>query len=101
MYCGRIVESAPTSQLFAAPKHPYTQGLLKSVSRIGQGNQHRLSAIPGSVPDPLNAPRGCPFHPRCADMIAGVCDHGDPPPTVQLSSSHHVACHLHQPRVAP
>jgi peptide/nickel transport system ATP-binding protein len=100
MYFGRIVEKARTSVLFHQPKHPYTRGLLRSVSRIGDGSAHRLQAIPGSVPDPLAPPRGCPFHPRCPDKIPGVCDVGAPPPLVQLGADHSVACHLYTPQPA-
>jgi peptide/nickel transport system ATP-binding protein len=103
MYCGFIVEHAPTRQLFHDPKHPYTRGLLQSVSRLGTGNQHRLQAIAGTVPSPLSRPVGCPFHPRCPERIAGVCDAGDPPALTQLSVHRSVACHLYPagPAAAP
>ncbi len=64
MYAGRIVEQGPVRDLFAAPLHPYTQGLLRSLPRPGAGRK-RLEVIPGSVPDPLQYPAGCRFHPRC------------------------------------
>jgi peptide/nickel transport system ATP-binding protein len=101
MYCGRIVERATTSVLFRDPKHPYTRGLLRSVSRIGLGNQHRLEAIPGTVPSPLSAPAGCPFHPRCPDRIGGVCDVGDAPPLIPLTVNQSVACHLYPTATPP
>ena len=95
MYCGQIVEHAKTVDLFKDPKHPYTRGLLQSVSRLGTGNQHRLQAIPGTVPSALSKPAGCPFHPRCPDRIAGVCDVGAPPALTELTINHTVACHLY------
>ncbi|MCJ7729443.1 MAG: ABC transporter ATP-binding protein [Sedimentisphaerales bacterium] len=64
MYASRIVEVAETGRLFAEPLHPYTQGLLKSLPRLGISAK-RLQTIPGVVPEPLHFPRGCKFHPRC------------------------------------
>jgi peptide/nickel transport system ATP-binding protein len=64
MYSGRIVETAPVEALFARPQHPYTIGLLGSIPRLDL-EQARLAAIEGQVPDPLSAPRGCRFTPRC------------------------------------
>ena len=95
MYLGRIVEQASAAEVFDDPKHPYSQGLLKSIPRIGQGNVHRLEQIPGSMPDPFSMPTGCPYHPRCPEAIAGKCDVGDPPPLIQLTVERKVACHLY------
>ncbi|MEK9970822.1 MAG: ABC transporter ATP-binding protein [Ferrovibrio sp.] len=64
MYAGRIVEQASVEQLFDAPQHPYTIGLLGSIPRLDQ-TRDRLPAIEGSVPDPLDPPPGCRFSPRC------------------------------------
>jgi len=64
MYASRIVELADSRQLFAEPLHPYTQGLLDSLPRLGF-SANRLKTIPGTVPDPLRFPTGCKFHPRC------------------------------------
>ncbi len=64
MYASRIVETADARSLFAEPLHPYTQGLLKSLPRLGFSGQ-RLPMISGNVPDPLHFPAGCKFHPRC------------------------------------
>ncbi len=66
MYCGRIVEQAPTPRLFAAPAHPYTRGLLAALPPLS-GPPRRLSAIPGNVPEPWNLPEGCAFAPRCGE----------------------------------
>src|SRR5690606_29737664 len=65
MYAGRVVESGTVAQLFAEPRHPYTQGLLKSIPRLEE-NRRRLDAIEGTVPKPTELPDGCSFHPRCA-----------------------------------
>ena len=65
MYAGRIVEQAAAGQLFDDPRHPYTQGLIGALPPL-DGARHRLSAIPGTVPDPQMMPNGCAFAPRCA-----------------------------------
>ena len=64
MYAGRIVEQAATSDLFAHPRHPYTQALLRCTARAGP-TRSRWEVIPGTVPDAARRPRGCAFHPRC------------------------------------
>ena len=64
MYASRIAETADAEQLFNKPLHPYTQGLLKSLPRLGS-SAYRLETIAGTVPEPLNFPTGCKFHPRC------------------------------------
>ncbi|OAF05829.1 oligopeptide transporter ATP-binding component [Bradyrhizobium centrolobii] len=65
MYAGRIVEEAPANQLFADPVHPYAQGLIGALPPL-DGPRRRLTAIPGTVPDPAMMPSGCAFAPRCA-----------------------------------
>jgi len=69
MYAGRIVESASTRELFANPRHPYTLGLFHSRPRLGS-RKKRLDVIPGVVPNPIDFPAGCRFHPRCAYTAA-------------------------------
>jgi len=64
MYASRIVEMAEVKGLFDFPLHPYTAGLLRSVPRLGD-SKHRLDTVAGYVPDPVNFPQGCKFHPRC------------------------------------
>ncbi len=95
MYLGEIVEQADTETLFSDPKHPYTQALLHSIPRLGQRHLGRIQAIKGMVPDPYNRPRGCAFHPRCAQRIQGVCDQIAPSLT-RLPSGTTVRCHLYQ-----
>jgi len=65
MYAGRIVEHAPAERLFAAPEHPYTWGLLRSIPTLDGPREELLTPIPGSPPSPLAPPSGCRFHPRC------------------------------------
>jgi oligopeptide/dipeptide ABC transporter ATP-binding protein len=70
MYAGRIVEESPVAELFRAPKHPYTKGLLASLPVLSTGGHPpRLLAIPGMVPDIRNVPSGCAFHPRCPEVM--------------------------------
>ncbi len=64
MYASRLVEFADVNDLFGRPRHPYTEGLFRSLPRLGE-KKHRLDTIAGSVPHPLRHPSGCPFHPRC------------------------------------
>jgi oligopeptide/dipeptide ABC transporter ATP-binding protein len=64
MYAGQMVECAPSIEIYSNPKHPYTQGLLKSIPNIELADQ-KLEAISGSPPDLLNLPKGCRFWPRC------------------------------------
>jgi oligopeptide/dipeptide ABC transporter ATP-binding protein len=81
MYAGQVVEQAPVAGLFAAPQHPYTQGLLASVPRLGE--RRTLAPIPGMVPGIFNLPHGCRFRPRCAKAF-GRCEAC--PPLFQLDS---------------
>jgi oligopeptide/dipeptide ABC transporter ATP-binding protein len=78
MYLGRIVETASVDDIFYAPKHPYTQALLKSIPRLGVDQGRRLPTIPGIVPDPFSVPSGCAFNPRCGHAMAGTCDVTEP-----------------------
>jgi peptide/nickel transport system ATP-binding protein len=97
MYMGRVVEEASVDALFYEPKHPYTQALLRSIPKMGSkttGNTSRLASIRGTVPDPFNLPKGCPFHPRCKDVMPGVCDLIDPP-VFEVGLGHTTRCHLY------
>jgi len=96
MYMGKVVEATDVDTLFFEPKHPYTRALLESIPRLGQktARHMRLESIEGTVPDPYALPKGCYFHPRCSEVIPGVCNRVDPP-EIQISESHSVACHLY------
>jgi len=80
MYLGRVVEYAPVGQLFHAPRHPYTRALLRSVPDLRATPRQRLATIGGAVPQPNARPTGCPFHPRCPEIIPGRCDASPPAP---------------------
>ncbi|MGW0735115.1 ABC transporter ATP-binding protein [Streptomyces sp. NPDC002851] len=77
MYAGRIVETAPVHDLYKAPAHPYTRGLLDSIPRLDQKGQE-LYAIKGLPPNLMAIPSGCPFHPRCP-RAQDICYTDDPP----------------------
>jgi len=96
VYAGRIVETGSTTDVFAGPLHPYTQGLLAAVPRRG-GAIGRLAAIPGAVPDPLALPAGCAFHPRCP--LATTDCRSAAPPAAELAPGRSAAC-LHAGAVA-
>ena len=92
MYLGKIVEIAPVKDIYANPMHPYTQGLIGSVHKIGTKKQERLFSIEGTVPLALNLPPGCGFYDRCHKRIEGVCNVKEPELT-EMSDGHMVACH--------
>jgi peptide/nickel transport system ATP-binding protein len=89
MYAGKVVETAPVRTLFAAPKHPYTRGLLRSVPSL-ETREHRLRTIEGTVPPPLAMPAGCRFNPRCA-LVTTIC-HEQEPPMTETAPHAHAAC---------
>lgn len=92
MYAGNIVEEAGTKDLFADPLHPYTKGLLKTVPKLtGEGIS---KGIRGRIPNYLNPPRGCRFHPRC-DNTMPIC-RKERPPFYSAGDSHRVACFLYR-----
>jgi len=90
MYSGKVVEEAPVRDLFREPLHPYTEGLLTCIPRIDRP-RGRLHVIEGVVPNPLEFPPGCRFHPRCP-YAQEVCRVEEPPLVVQ--GSRRVACHF-------
>jgi oligopeptide/dipeptide ABC transporter ATP-binding protein len=105
MYLGKIVESAPTKELFASPQHPYTQALLSAAlvpDPEVQRNRTRV-VLEGDIPSPIAPPSGCRFRTRCpvAHESAPQSEEEDPP-LLEVGPGHHVACHLVRPgRSAP
>jgi peptide/nickel transport system ATP-binding protein len=89
MYAGRIIEEAPANQLFGDPVHPYAQGLIGALPPL-DGPRRRLTAIPGTVPDPANMPDGCAFAPRCA-LAAEPCGLAAPS-LAPIANDRAVAC---------
>jgi oligopeptide/dipeptide ABC transporter ATP-binding protein len=93
MYLGKVVEKADVIPLFEEPKHPYLQALLRSIPKVGQKSGDHLASIRGMVPNPLNIPPGCPFHPRCPRAMRGLCNVKMPAET-DLGGGHMVRCFL-------
>ena len=99
MYLGKIVELADVQAVFFEPRHPYTQGLLKSIPHLDEvvkSNKadRRLWTIKGMVPDPYTRLKGCTFHPRCPESISGVCDQVVPQ-VIEIEPGRMVRCHLY------
>ena len=69
MYLGRVMEEGPVDEIFHAPKHPYTKALLRSIPSLYGETRVALPVISGALPHPFNRPAGCPFHPRCPDVM--------------------------------
>ena len=94
MYAGKVVEQAPVEALFANPRHPYTQGLIRSIPRVDRAATHkeRLEQIPGSVPSLLHPPPGCRFASRCKYVMEACL--GAPPPLKSVGPEHAMACIL-------
>jgi peptide/nickel transport system ATP-binding protein len=94
MYAGKVVEEAPVRELFAHPRHPYTQGLIRSIPRIDTAatRKPRLEAIAGVVPSLLGPPPGCRFAPRCR-FASAICREAVPP-LREVAPGHKVACVL-------
>ena len=92
MYAGEVVERASVARIFAAPHHPYTEGLLAAMPRLGQVHE-RLRTIPGSVPSPTDWPSGCRFRERCSYAWERAAEH---PALTEVESGHFSRCHLAQ-----
>jgi oligopeptide/dipeptide ABC transporter ATP-binding protein len=88
MYAGYVVEIADIKEIFARPRHPYTRGLLSAIPPIDR-KVERLRIIEGSVPNLIEPPSGCRFHPRCERFVPGVCDAEAPK---LVGDEHMVAC---------
>ena len=92
MYLGRIVELAPSLQLYSDPRHPYTVSLLSAIPSPDPDAKKTRIALKGDVPNPANPPQGCRFHPRCF-MAQPVCSVDDPP-LREITPGHWSACHF-------
>jgi len=97
MYLGRVVEYAPTADIFAEPLHPYTQALVRAAPRLSTVRKTIKPALAGDIPNAIERPHGCHFHPRCP-LAMPVCAEREPR-LLQLGKGRSVACHLHDPEV--
>ena len=93
MYLGQVVEEAPTDELFSHPLHPYTQALLAAIPSVDPAKRRQRIILEGTVPSPIDPPRGCRFHPRCFARKGPLCAQEQPPFVEQ--GGHRVACHLY------
>jgi oligopeptide/dipeptide ABC transporter ATP-binding protein len=89
MYAGRIFEYGPIEAIFGEMRNPYTRGLMSSIPQLAE-KKNRLNAIPGQVPDPMNLPAGCKFHPRCY-LVIEECKKEEPP-LFQVNGNHFSRC---------
>jgi oligopeptide transport system ATP-binding protein len=96
MYGGRVLETGTVDQIFKQARQPYTQGLLRSIPRLDQQRGEPLTPIPGSPPDMLHPPKGCPFMPRCP-LAVERCINEMPPLVAVNSSSQQAACWVTNP----
>jgi oligopeptide transport system ATP-binding protein len=95
MYLGRVVETAPTDELFTNARHPYTQGLLRAVPKLVPGRVSEAAAVVGDPPSPIHLPTGCRFHTRCPVAQAPRCSDDDPALEAGPGRPEHVAaCHF-------
>jgi len=91
MYLGRLVETAPTRKLFAAPKHPYTKALFSAIPSLNPDDRGKAQRLEGEIPSPTNQPQGCKFHTRCPHAT-DLCKSQEPVMEA-VQPSHEVACH--------
>ncbi|MEU8973666.1 ABC transporter ATP-binding protein [Streptomyces monashensis] len=98
MYGGRCVERGPAEEVFSAPRHPYTWGLLGSMPRLDREETDRLIPVKGSPPSLINVPSGCAFNPRCpyADIPKDNVTRTVRPELTEVGSGHWAACHMTQ-----
>jgi peptide/nickel transport system ATP-binding protein len=94
MYLGLVMEQGPVDDIFHAPKHPYTQALLRSIPSVSSTPRVSLPTISGSIPHPFNKPAGCPFHPRCTKRMPGTCD-ARTPALQAVGEAQRVSCFLY------
>ncbi len=94
MYLGKIMEIAPTDELFQSPDHPYTQALLSAIPALGRKSTHTKKRIllKGRVPTPIDLPPGCPFQTRCFAKVGKICEE-EAPSLIEMSKGHKIACH--------
>jgi len=99
MYLGRVMEEGPVDEIFHTPKHPYTQALLRSIPSLYGQTRVALPVISGALPHPFNRPPGCPFHPRCPDVMERCS--AAVPKLMPVAASQLASCFLHHDEAEP
>ena len=99
MYLGRVMEEGPVDDIFHAPKHPYTQALLRSIPSLYGQTRVALPVISGALPHPFNRPPGCPFHPRCPDVMERCS--AAVPRLMPVAANQLASCFLHHDEAEP
>ena len=99
MYLGRVMEEGPVDDIFHAPKHPYTRALLRSIPSLYGQTRVALPVISGALPHPFNRPPGCPFHPRCPDVMPRCST--AVPRLMPVGTSQLASCFLHHEEAEP
>jgi peptide/nickel transport system ATP-binding protein len=99
MYLGRVMEEGPVDDIFHAPRHPYTQALLRSIPSLQGETRTALPIIKGALPHPFNRPPGCPFHPRCDDIMERCTK--AVPSLHSVAQQRAVSCFLHSDQADP
>jgi peptide/nickel transport system ATP-binding protein len=99
MYLGRVMEEGPVDEIFHAPKHPYTRALLRSIPSLYGQTRVALPVISGALPHPFNRPPGCPFHPRCPDVMPRCST--AVPSLVPVGTNQLASCFLHSDKEEP
>jgi oligopeptide/dipeptide ABC transporter ATP-binding protein len=100
MYLGRVMEEGPVDEIFHAPRHPYTRALLRSIPSMHGEMRTTLPIIKGALPHPFNRPSGCPFHPRCDDIMPDRCINAVPV-LHSVAKQRAVSCFLHSDLAEP
>jgi len=99
MYLGRVMEEGPVDDIFHAPKHPYTRALLRSIPSLYGQTRVALPVISGALPHPFNRPPGCPFHPRCPDVMPRCS--AAVPSLLPVGPNQLASCFLHHDQAEP
>jgi oligopeptide/dipeptide ABC transporter ATP-binding protein len=92
LYLGKVVESGDKEEIIKNPMHPYTRALMEAIATLGK--KEKEVHIKGEIPNPMDIPKGCRFHPRCP-FAMDICRELEPN-LVEISSKHSVACHLYR-----
>ena len=100
MYLGSVMEEGPVDDIFHAPKHPYTKALLRSIPSLRGATRTALPVIAGALPHPFNRPPGCPFHPRCDEVMPKTCAYAVPQ-LQPVGGRQQVSCFLYHDLAQP